>query len=329
MLSASRNVLEEISVAVVDDKAGEKAAGAGDEHIIQLAELYQKADVVRELLKRRHMANLPDKDGRTLLHYAAWFGEADLIAELLANDDIQVNLPDERGQTPLHLASFHGRAAAVAQLLKHNGVDVNLVDRDGKAPLRLGVFSPDVVAEFIRHEDVNVNQQEQDGRTPLHHAVELDMYKSVAELLKHKETQVNLSDTNGWTPIALAGYHRSGRAAGELLKDKNLKVDLRNKYHWRAVCSAHKCGYEKEIQAFLRTYIANYYNRREKEGTYLTFYGKFFGVCQESKLAAAGFLLQNMDKLDQLEKLDDFSAHREALSEGELGSVFRLLRMRK
>jgi ankyrin repeat protein len=297
-----------------------------EDRLLQRAEVFHKAEVVAGLFKHKRQINLQDKDGRTLLHYAAWFGEPELINYLLKQEGIQVNLTDERGLTALHHAAFHGNAATLAELLKHKEIDVNQLDKEGKAPLRLGICCADVVAELMKHEDVNVNLQDEFGKTPLHYAAEFDMGKSVAELLAHKDIKINLTDNKGWTPLALAGYHHNGYAVSELLKDKNLLVNLKEKYDWKAVCAADTKGYAKIVKQFLCSYIANYYNRREKEGAYLTTYGRFFGIHQEAKLAAAGFLLNHLGSLDKLEQLDEFNAHKPALEDGELGNIFSLLK---
>ncbi len=174
-----------------------------EEHLLQLAVIYDKVEIVKQLLKRKRQVTLQDKDGRTLLHYAAWFGEENIVAECVSNPDINVNLTDEAGQSALHHAAFHGNEKAVAVLLSHKETDVNLCDNEGKSPLRLGVFFADVVAQLLKHNTIDVNIQDEAGKSPLHYAVEANLGKSVAQLLTHESIKINLADKKGWTPFSI------------------------------------------------------------------------------------------------------------------------------
>jgi ankyrin repeat protein len=319
-------IIQDDNPIVVETLKEQDKIKESEERLLKRAAVYQKDKYVAGLLQRKHDVNQLDVDGRTLLHYAAWFGEVEILSDLLKQDGIQVNLTDERGQSALHHAAFHGNADAVAILLKHKDIEVNSLDKERNPPLRLGICFAEVVAELLNHADVNVNLQDELGRAPLHYAAQYNVGKSVEALLSHRDIKVNLMDLKGWTPFGLAGYHKSGYAASELLKDKNLQVNLKERYDWKAICTAEKKGYGKTVKKFLYSYIANYYNRREKEGVFLTPYGWLFGVPQGSKLAAAGFLLHHLDNLDKIEEAEGYSAHKAALEDGELGNVFTLLK---
>nr|XP_033809212.1 uncharacterized protein LOC117364282 isoform X3 [Geotrypetes seraphini] len=69
-------------------------------------------------------------DGSTLLHVAAYFGERDLIKELL-DLKVNVNVLDYKGATALHRC----RDKKTVQLLLSYGADINWIDFDGNSAL--------------------------------------------------------------------------------------------------------------------------------------------------------------------------------------------------
>src|SRR5262249_30142134 len=74
-----------------------------------------------------------DRWGRTLLHWAAQFGRADVV-DLLLRAGAGVDRPASDGATPLHWAAQEGHAGVV-QLLLGAGAGVNRQDGDGHTPL--------------------------------------------------------------------------------------------------------------------------------------------------------------------------------------------------
>ena len=91
--------------------------------------------------------NAKDEDGRTPLHFAAWFGHKE-IAELLIAAGADVNAKNEDGGTPLYFAVWKGHKE-IAELLIAEGVDVNVKNNDGETPLDLAVINR-AIADFLR-----------------------------------------------------------------------------------------------------------------------------------------------------------------------------------
>jgi ankyrin repeat protein len=297
--------------------------------ILDTAIRYGKGDVVSELLKHQDQVNLPDKFNRTLLHYSAWYGEIIFAAELLKQPDVLVNVQDCDGKTPLHLAAHHVSTDVVSALLQRKNIEVNLQDKEGRTPLHAAVITGNVavVTELLKHPQIQVNVYDTAGKTPLHYAAESGRKNIVAELLKHRDIQVNLEDKKTeLTALAIAGYFGFGNVAGELIKHKDTQANLNRKYDFAAVHSANTHGYTTDVNKFLKLYIENYYNRREKDGPYPHWYSSIFGVPREEKLAAARFLLKNVDNPREIENFDDFMPHKKALADGELGNAYKLLK---
>ncbi len=325
----------EPSAPVADEKTPEnsqlKDLYESQIRILNTAIRYGKGDVVAELLKRKDQINLQDKYRRTLLHYAAWFGEIIFAAELLKKPEIMVNVVDCDGKTALHFCAHHRSTDVATALLTRKNIQVNLTDKEEKTPLHCAVLTNNlpVVNELIKHAEIQVNAFDIFGKTPLHYAVEKGFDQIVAALLTHKDIQVNLEDKKGkTTPLSMAGYYGFGRVAGELLKHKDIQANLKNDYDFNAIHCAIRYGYPEDAKKFLNAYVKTYKERREKEGPYLHWYSGFglFGVSREEKLAAAEFLLNNLHNPQEIENFDDFTPHRKALLDGELGNAYKLLK---
>jgi ankyrin repeat protein len=83
---------------------------------------------VRKLLKNGSEVDYKDLAGFSTLHFAAWKGHADVVAELLragAEIDAKNNYP---GLTPLHRACQNGHLAVVRALLE-SGANKDLPDQ--------------------------------------------------------------------------------------------------------------------------------------------------------------------------------------------------------
>ncbi|XP_058772095.1 protein S-acyltransferase 24-like [Vicia villosa] len=82
--------------------------------------------------------DVPDNDGRTPLHWAAFKGFIDCV-HLLLFLDAHRQRQDKEGRTPLHLAASNGKCESCVALVKHGGnnKDMELIDNDGLNPMQL------------------------------------------------------------------------------------------------------------------------------------------------------------------------------------------------
>ncbi|KAL8856097.1 MAG: hypothetical protein Q9178_007292 [Gyalolechia marmorata] len=105
---------------------------------------------IQEILKEPDLdVTIPEVFGRTALHFAAYYGQKNIVESLLARgalvnarradpartDPIQIRLSCEAthqnfGTTPLHIAAGQGHTDVVELLLKH-GADLDATDDDG------------------------------------------------------------------------------------------------------------------------------------------------------------------------------------------------------
>ncbi|MDR1303051.1 MAG: ankyrin repeat domain-containing protein, partial [Puniceicoccales bacterium] len=82
--------------------------------------------------------NIQDRNGKSLLHFAAQNGYADAVPALI-NANATIDARDKYGDTPLHLAAEKGHCECVELLLNHDA-DINARNRKGTTPLFLATL---------------------------------------------------------------------------------------------------------------------------------------------------------------------------------------------
>ena len=148
--------------------------------------------VVRKILNYPGIdVNIADKYGNTPLHWASWFGNDDMVGELLFLDEIngvfperkelKLNTQNKYGETALHHTAKTGREMSVYYLLFHKGIDLNIKDsRYGNTPLHEAAKNghTEIVKMLLAHDNINRNIRNRAGRTA----------RQLAELNGHEET---------------------------------------------------------------------------------------------------------------------------------------------
>jgi ankyrin repeat protein len=122
---------------------------------------------VRALLAQHADVNVPQPDGATALHWAAYHGDREL-ADMLIRAGANVKAANREGATPLWLASVNGDAAIITALIAA-GADPNEHLPLGRTPLMLASRTGNVEAMkvLIDHgADVNAKETLR-GTTPL------------------------------------------------------------------------------------------------------------------------------------------------------------------
>ena len=91
-------------------------------------EFWRTADehaVAAEIAKSAADINARDKDGRTLLHFAAGWSESTAVIELLLDKGADIEARDAKCNTPLFLAAETTKTPAIIELLLDWGADVD------------------------------------------------------------------------------------------------------------------------------------------------------------------------------------------------------------
>ena len=179
-----------------------------------------------EILKK-NMGNysqfdVEDKSGDTVLHWAVYGEQPEVVELLLKNRDIlkiDVDMANKRGQTALHIASKKGNRLIVELLIEH-GAKHPIEDANSLTALDISLEHLDEDEEKRReqHSEVvtilldkmttiprNIDKQYKEGKTALHYACRLGL-ESLVERILERGARVDMVDKDGDTVL-----HESAR----------------------------------------------------------------------------------------------------------------------
>ncbi|KAG7002269.1 hypothetical protein G7Y79_00028g062900 [Physcia stellaris] len=108
------------------------------DHVIDPPNAIEMKDIkaINELLKQGRDVNRRNKDGETLLHWAAVSGKTDVVRFLILHDaDINARRTRD-GRTPLHCATA-GKHKDIVEILLARGADVAALDCDNLSALQM------------------------------------------------------------------------------------------------------------------------------------------------------------------------------------------------
>ena len=93
-------------------------------------------NLLRILLNRGALQNIPDSDGVIPLHYCAATGKVAWCDKLLRDNPSDINRPDKNRNTPLHYAARYTQNEVVSLLIE-KGANTMVKGKDGCTPLDL------------------------------------------------------------------------------------------------------------------------------------------------------------------------------------------------
>src|SRR6266705_6271827 len=175
--------VDKVAAFLKQDKKLVNARDSGGRAALHWAALYGQKEVMELLLAEKADVNLLDGDGFTPLHWAATFNKRDAVELLLANKANMNIKVAKYGWTPLRLAVIHGHMAA-AEALLNGGEDPNVKDDENIPLLDQAIIrgNTEMVA-LLLDKKANVNKKDSDGETALDEAVEQGN-KEIIELLR-------------------------------------------------------------------------------------------------------------------------------------------------
>ena len=219
-----------------------------------------KPESIEEYLQQGGDPHGKDKEGQTLLHYAAGAGaKKDLLESLLTVPEIDINTADIHGMTPLHIACRYDELENVKTLLEY-GAAVDARDRNEKTPLIIlaqyyhsGISGDEQevqIARMLLENGAEVNAADAFGKTPLLCLSEANMDKHLAftRLLIEHGADVNRQDCAGKT--FLHGASEMGTAAMmKLAIEAGADLNMRN-YYGRSILNVARYDKQEKIDLF-------------------------------------------------------------------------------
>ena len=131
--------------------------------------------------------NAKDEDGYTPLHRAAFDNYSVDVVKLLLAHSADVDSSDKNGATVLHWAAIQN-SAEVAKLLLAHSADVNSTDILGQTALHRAAYTNSVdVAKVLIENSADVDITNKNGQTALQVA-EKEGHQEMVELLKNAST---------------------------------------------------------------------------------------------------------------------------------------------
>ncbi|CAK9042615.1 Serine/threonine-protein phosphatase 6 regulatory ankyrin repeat subunit B (PP6-ARS-B) (Serine/threonine-protein phosphatase 6 regulatory subunit ARS-B) (Ankyrin repeat domain-containing protein 44), partial [Durusdinium trenchii] len=146
-----------------------------------------------------------DAAGRTALHWAARWGDVEVVEWLLSQQGSkpEVEAKDRVGQRALHFAAKYDHLEVVKSLV-NQGADLNAQDEDGWTPLHgAAEYGLVDVVKWLQSHGADSDVQDRRGRTALHHAATTGQLKTVQWLMRHGAS-VHLKDWEGLTALGVA-----------------------------------------------------------------------------------------------------------------------------
>ncbi len=159
------------------------------------------------LLANNGDATLPQTDGMTALHWAAWHDNVEAAA-LLARHGANVDAANKYGVTPLSIACTNGNAAIITQLVDA-GADVNLAQPGGETVLMTAARTGRLEAvNVLLHHMPDVNAKERNGQTAIMWAA-AEGHADVVEVLIKAGAEFQTPLKSGFNALFFAA--REGR----------------------------------------------------------------------------------------------------------------------
>lgn len=175
----------QIAVDIALDKAETEEATRLLFDLVPVLDKKESIDMMLKTLRTKPISpNLQDKEGNTLLLYAAEYNHFDMAYHLINTCNCDVNIVNMHGCSALHFACS-SYSVRIAELLLQCGINHELIEYDhGATALHYaaGKDSPDLIATCLKYE-CNQNCPDHQGYYPVDYAKQAGLTKNV-ELLE-------------------------------------------------------------------------------------------------------------------------------------------------
>ncbi len=223
LMVAARNNRAEVFFALLDEGANVNDVDANDVSVLHFAAFGGNVDIVKSLLKKKANVKAREKNQqRTPLMLSTTPEVAAALIE--AGSDVNaVNIHNENAL--LYAIKKNGLEETALTMIKY-GSKVNVQNNDGTTPLIAAASKPSNVTnnkllDVLIQAEANVNATDKHGFTPLMAAAKSKNDYAVRALLDHG-ADINAASENGMTPL----LYSLETSSAEETKDANLIADI-------------------------------------------------------------------------------------------------------
>lgn len=154
--------------------------------------LSQSLNHIIELAETGYQLDMPNRQGRTGLSYAAGSSKY-VVAELLLEVGADPNIQDDNGMSALHIACCTGSLDTI-KLLVNSGAFIYLRDNRGDIPLHHAIRcgrSIEIIEYLVSCDIDALHASNYSGETPLQYAESLDEKQIYAAMLDVQQMYQN------------------------------------------------------------------------------------------------------------------------------------------
>ncbi|XP_050271172.1 uncharacterized protein LOC126714833 isoform X4 [Quercus robur] len=186
------------------------------------------ADFVRKMLDKFPNAIMKADDfGWTPLHYAAYFGNFEVVRLFLENNNISLAYErDIQGMSALHISAMEGHCDVMSAIIEKFPYTCELLDNRGRTALHLAAESGrtkavKILLSSIAFQDL-INEQENDeGNTAMHLAAIKRRYKVLILLARDTRVEKRATNKEGKTVADILQLSKLLRLIEILLPDRS------------------------------------------------------------------------------------------------------------
>lgn len=169
-------------------------------------------------------------ESKFAIHFAVSNNDRELLLQILSKSESKrnINIPDLDGETPLHMAAFYGFIDILSTLLS-SGANSSPMNAKSLTPLHYAAFTGNLdVAECLVKAGADLKAVDTEGDTPLHKASFVGNYE-IVKLLLDSGAPISVPDINGQIPLHKASFRGHLEICSLLLQSKEVSNNKEKK----------------------------------------------------------------------------------------------------
>lgn len=224
---------------------------SGGKTCLQVAAHQGHQMLVEYLLSIGANVNIVDKEGDSVLHYAA-FGNQPDIMRILLQHGAKINVLNASHCTALHISAHKKPPHCVRVLLEFNA-DVNLQDSYGDTALHdaIGKENTEVIELLCNVPSLDLTIRNKRGFNCLHHASLKGNVVAARRILQLARQLIDVKKDDGFSALHLAALNGHHQVCEVLVMEGQADIDIRNDRRQTpfllAVSQGHSAAIEKLV----------------------------------------------------------------------------------